>query len=277
MRRLLTLMVLLAATQAVAQTRTLERQPLNFSASYRFHVAGVDAIGIDVTAKVEGGRYTIRTATAADGMFQWMTRYTQVIETVGLAGDDGTLRPLHYVSNSNGRWGKRLVELGWNDAGEPRVLRLEPKPDEDEELFPLPKGSLADTMDPTAGMVARALVATVPNVCAGTQRYFDGRRVFALTFTPAGEVEMAANRYSAFAGRALRCDVRYTPLGGHMKKNAEQTNSAAAEPIKLWVAEGVDARVRVPVRLEVENGWGSLIVHLQRATIDGRTIFERRS
>lgn len=277
MRRLLSLLVLLTATQAAAQASSPDTRPLSFSANYRFHVAGVDAIGIDVSAKVDGGRYTIRTSTATDGMFQWMTRYSQTIETVGAVEAGGELRPLHYLSNSTGRWGKRVIELGWSETGEPRVLRLEPPVEDDEERFPLPKGSLADTLDPTAGMVARALIGAVPNVCAGTQRFFDGRRLYALAFTPAGEVEMAANRYSAFAGRALRCDVRYTPLGGHMKKYATETDSAAAEPIKLWVAEGVDARVRVPVRLEVDNGWGSLIVHLQRATIDGRTIFERRN
>ena len=266
MRRWLALVAFLTVP-AFQPARAAE--PLKMDLGFAIYAGGAHVLSADTAVTIDGPRYQMKTTARGEGLLGWATRYT--LDTLSQGSLSGAAPlPALYESASDGRWGRRSSTMNWPEPGHPKVVRLEPK-HEELERFPIPPGELVNTLDPPAAGMVRALAGVTGKACEGSSRIFDGRRRYNLHFSPAGEDTLAPTRYGAYAGPALKCMVRYEPIGGGYKKFANDAESAAQNPIRLWLAQGIDSRVWLPVRLEMDNDWANIVIHLVRADVDGTT------
>jgi len=272
MRKLL-LLLLLAAPPAATGTPAWAADDLKLDLTFAIYASGLHLVTLDASTVIASDRYTMRTRMRTEGMADWLTRFTQQGESSGtLKGDAPS--PVRFLTASDGRFGKRVAELVWDEAGQVRTVRLEPPVDAEDRTPILPE-MLPDAVDPGTANMLRALTGTTREACSGVSKIFDGRRRYNLHFTAAGEVNLAPSSYTAYAGPALKCAVRFEAVGGYVRKEMDNTKVAEGRAISVWLAEGVDKRMHIPVRLEVESGWGPLIIHLTRAVIDGQVKLQK--
>ena len=263
MKRLAVAALVLLATPPAARAA----EDLRLDLTFAIHATGLHLMTLEANSVIAGDRYTMRTRMKTEGIADWLTRFTQDAESVGVLKDDRPT-PSRFYTVSDGRFGRRIGELLWNETGAVRVAQLEPPPGAEDRTPILPE-TLAGAVDPATANMLRALTASTHAACSGSSPIFDGRRRYNLHFTPAGAVELPPSSYAAYAGPAQKCDVRFESVGGYIRKDMDNTRLAESRAISIWLAEGVDRRAHIPVRLEVESGWGPLMIHLTRAVIDG--------
>jgi hypothetical protein len=266
MKSILALATALAVT---AVQPAFAADPLRMELSYAIYGGGAHILTLDSSTAIDGPRYEMKTAVRSQGLLGWATRFQ--LDTLSQGLFAGTApEPALYRSASDGRWGRRSSMMNWPEPGRPHVTRLEPK-HEELERFPIPDSELQGVVDPPAAGMMRALASVTGQPCAGATRIFDGRRRYNLHFNAAETEDLPPTRYGAFAGSAIKCLVRYEPIGGGYKKYANDAEQAAQNPIRLWLARDIDPRVWLPVRLEVDSEWANIVVHLVKASVDGAT------
>ena len=261
-------LLLLAAPPAAGAA-----EDLRLDLTFAIHATGLHLMTLDANSIIAGDRYTMRTRMNTVGIADWLTRFTQDAESTGIL-KDAKPTPTRFLTFSDGRFGRRVIELLWNDTGAVRVAQLDP-PLGAEDRTPILPETLPGAVDPATANMLRAMTATTHAACTGSSPVFDGRRRYNLHFTAAGAVELPPSSYSAYAGPAQKCDVRFEAVGGYVRKEMENTRLAESRAITIWLAEGVDRRAHIPVRLEVESGWGPLMIHLTRAVIDGQVKLQK--
>ncbi len=242
--------------------------PLKLGLVMQVYAGGINVMTVESATEIADGRYAMRATALTLGMANFLTRFQLDTKSEGKVGDDGVV-PQRFESQSNGRLGRRMTVTQWDDAGLAQVVVQEPSIKSDDRV-PVTEAQRRNTVDPLLAGVLRALTTLTSEPCTGTTRVFDGRRRYDLGFKPAGEEPLGSNRYSAFAGMAIKCDVKYDLIAGQ-KKEPNDAEKAADNPISLWVTRDVDKRLWLPVRLEIDNPFGNIIIHLVRADIDGET------
>ena len=259
----------LVVALALLPAAALAEAPVRLDLSYAIYASGAHLMTLDSHSVLGGGAYAVDTDIRTEGLANWLTRFTMKGQSAG-ALRGGEVQPVLYTADTDGRWGRRVSGLHWTGS-EVRVVRQDPPVEEEPGRGKVAPELRKGTIDPMAAIVLRALRETTPEACAGTARVFDAVRRYDLNFTPAGAETLRPTRYSAFAGDTIKCEVRVVPIAGYSKALAAETEKNTAEAITLWLAESVDPRLRVPVRLEVANTWGAIMIHLTRAAVDGET------
>lgn len=265
---ILAALLLLAAPPAAGAA-----EDLRLDLTFAIYATGLHLVTLEANTAIGGDGYTMRARLKTEGMADWLTRFTQDAISTGTLVDNKPT-PQRFHTLSDGRFGRRVIELLWDEAGAVRVAQLDP-PLGAEDRTPILPETLPGAIDPSTANMLRALTATTGAACTGSSAVFDGRRRYNLHFTPAGEVTLAPSSYAAYAGPAQKCDVRFEAVGGYLRREVENTKLAESRAITIWLAEGVDRRAHIPVRLEVESGWGPLIIHLTRAVIDGQVKLQK--
>jgi len=252
---------------ALLPTAAVANAPVKLDLSYAIYASGAQLMTLDSSSTLGTDAYAVRTDIRTEGLANWLTRFTMKGESRG-ALDWTTAKPALYNADTDGRWGRRVAGLRWSGDAV-TVVKQDPPVEEEAGRGKVPEELRRGTIDPMAAIVLRALRETTPEACTGTVQVFDAVRRYDLTFSPAGAATLLANRYSAYAGETVKCAVKVTPIAGYSKKYASETGKNAAETITLWLAEDIDTRLRVPVRLEVPNTWGDIMIHLTRVAVDG--------
>ena len=76
----------------------------------------------------------------------------------------------------------------------------------------------------------------------------------------AGERMLEPTSYSIYAGPARGCRLDYKMLGGHRIEKNKYVETARERVV--WVARPAENAPLIPVRLEIETAYGTLMGHL---------------
>lgn len=244
-------------------------EPLKLNLVMEVYAGGLNIMTVESATEIADGRYAMTVKSQTKGMANFLTRFQLDTFSEGRVGPDGAV-PRSFRSDSNGRLGRRVAEVEWTGEGTARAARLEPGLDE-EDRVPVTEAQRRDTVDPLLAGIIRATTTLTSEPCKGVARVFDGRRRYDLFFEPAEEEFIVSTRYSAYAGEAMKCAVRFKTIAGQKRNDANDAEKAAQNPITLWLTSTVDRRLWLPVRLEVNNPVGDIVIHLVKAVIDGKT------
>jgi hypothetical protein len=175
----------------------------------------------------------------------------------------------------DGAWrGERRRTLMEYEAGQPRVLGLEPANDAERE--PVDSALQRETIDTISAAALLARRATTTGRCDGVARTFDGRRLSEVAVRTVGweVLEMAV---PGVTGPALRCDFEGRLLAGFMLSG---DRAAAAQPqlATAWLARLAPGGPMLPVRLRFEHRWlGSATMLLTAANPGGTPMVRQRA
>ena len=151
-----------------------------------------------------------------------------------------------------------LVE--WTSSGE--LLRHERSPELDlDKVFPLKKPLSGEVIDPYTATLRVLDISQKTGDCTSDYQIFDGRRHAHLKVTMMGSTTLVADRNSAYSGKAIICEIRLDPLGGHLRDAKWRSESTGPGRIKVFLGQ-VENNVMLPVRIEVKSWFGTITARL---------------
>jgi len=216
--------------------------------AYAVQAAGFKVMEVEATAGLghDGYKVTVNFHTAGLLGFA-IPSQTDSFAQGGWAGL--VPAPLRYAAWGTLRGQTRRVTLDYV-LGQPQVSELVPPLDEGRE--PVAPVLQRDTLDTLSGLAYLVHAVGANGACDGKARIFDGRRVMDFTSRTAGYEVLTAVSGSAFAGRALRCEMTSRQLGGFL------TEQDAADRVRLrtnqvWLAPVVAGQPPLPVRVFFET------------------------
>ena len=118
-------------------------------------------------------------------------------------------------------------------------------------------------MDPISAMLNLVHAVARDGRCAGRVPVFDGRRRFDLAARDLGEQDLVRSGVASFEGLARRCRVTFEPVTGFWRD--ERWEQPKTSEIEIFLATVVPGGPPVPVRLEAENAFGAVRIHLVSA------------
>ncbi|WP_455178678.1 DUF3108 domain-containing protein [Azospirillum melinis] len=237
-------------------------------ATYRVFVGGVTALDVNATLDVAGDRYRIAVSAVTGGtigrLFSWRTDS----ESDGhVRGAD--FRPDSHRQTSLLRGEPRNVTLTYGPQGDVSTSVTPPADKDDRE--PVPPDLQRGTLDPLTAVLDLLFAVGASEGCDRSLPVFDGRRRYDMVFSEVGRRIVDPSRYSIFSGVAQQCRVSYKPVAGYARSSSggrfwQRNNPADRPPVNLWLAPVAAGSPPLPVRLETDSDFGSVVVHLTGVT-----------
>ena len=253
--------LLVAAAFSVALAAPAARaEPM--TASYQIYFGGLNVLKAEALWEQGATGYRLAAAAETQGFVGWLNPWKGSTESRGqIAG--GKVIPAHHrnwgTSDDSESDGERLVALSYDADGRLTDTLVVPE-QEWEGRHPLPADAGKGTLDPLSVIAGLAELLQAGDRCEGRFAVFDGRKRYNLIVSDAGEKELRPTSYSIYAGPARGCRLDYEMLGGHKIERSKYVETARERIV--WVARLSDGAPLIPVRLEIETAYGTVMGHL---------------
>lgn len=240
---------------------------------YRVEVAGTYGLRIDVTLRQQADRYAIDARVRKEGILATLTsKYRADNVAIGRLAN-GAAVPIFGTGRIEVTSDIRTYRFTYGGDGNYAVL------DEPPHKFK-PGREVSDaqrrgSFDPLTA-VAVALLGR-PDPCAAPIGVFDSRRRFDLQMLSSREAALPQQDGPKAVGPARRCEVAMRRIAGYTTNDKD---TAADKPSRLWLARFDDSGRMYPARIEVDTGFGQLVVWLESIksrphTAEDRAAFNR--
>lgn len=264
-RSILLVAAALIAAQGVTAARAEPPAPGDINLNFRVYAGGFAVLSLETKAAVAPADYTMTSRARTEGLLDVLLGFQLASKAEGRVEAAG-VRPLAYRSDSDGRFGRRTIRMVWDERGVP-TASTEPPADADDR-DPVTPAQAQGAVDPLTAAIARAVLRN-GEPCGGRDQLFDGRRRYDLSYVPAGRAELAASRWSAYAGPAIVCKVRMHRIAGYVRAAEDDNRRLDERETTLWLAP-IEGGLHLPVKLQADTLWGAVIAHIVRAELGGR-------
>jgi hypothetical protein len=245
---------------AALSTGSASAEP--FSVKYDVYFGGLHVLNAQANWEQGAAAYSIAAQAETQGFVGWLHPWQGNTSSQGRI-DDGKVVPARHENRGSAdddeADGARLVHLTYDAAGNLADSLVQPEQDW-EERHPLPANAGAGTLDPLSVIAGLSQLLQKTGRCEGSFAVFDGRKRYNLMVSDAGETQLDASNYSIYAGPARGCRLDYEMLGGHRIERSKYAETARERIV--WVARPKEDAPLVPVRLEIETAYGTLMGHL---------------
>ncbi len=176
--------------------------------TYEVEVGSLAAMRIAYKAALSADGYQSTASVKTRGLADLFSDYRMEMASAGgFAG--GALKPSHYRSEQSNSKKKKVLEVRWR--GDTPAVASTPKDKEDDAL--VSSGLTSGLVDPLS-MLLRKAALQAGQPCPSVERVVDGREVYDLRFTLAGEVKLGSDNPGVYRGKAFKCSMTYTPVAG---------------------------------------------------------------
>ena len=245
---------------ALAMAGPARAEPV--SASYQVYFGGMHVLNAKAKWERGAGGYRLTAEAEAQGFVGWLNPWKGTTESRGQLSD-GKVVPSHHLnwgtSDDSETEGPRLVELRYDARGDVVDTLVQPEQDW-EDRHPLPPDADKGTLDPLSVVAGLSELLQAGGRCEGSFAVFDGRKRYDLIVSDAGERMLEPTSYSIYAGPARGCKLDYRMLGGHKIERNKYVETAHDRVV--WVARPTENAPLIPVRLEIETAYGTVMGHL---------------
>lgn len=235
---------------------------------YSLYALGAKGLDLKLTLRREAEDLQVELAMRTAGMVDWAMRMVMTGQSAARIGQDGRVRPVHYATDSDGTWSKRLIRMSWGADGLP-VAEVFPPNDEDDR-DEVPDRLKRDTLDPTMALVSRVLRGGPTPPCTGSDAIYDGRRRYNLHFTPIGPEVLKPHNRSAYSGLAFKCMVKLEPVAGYSRKYMAEWSEKDEQPTAIWLAQPPGFDLWLPVQMEGSSRIASASTWITGAKLNGQ-------
>ena len=211
---------------------------------YAGYVAGLQVFALNANATIAADRYRIHTSYHTKGLLSAFVSGELHTLALGHWRADRAV-PQHYQAWGIWRGDARETLIDYS-AGKPIIHTLIPPIVGERE--PVAAADQADTIDTLSGFAALTKLVNATGRCDVTARLFDGRRLSIAVVTTMGEEVLPADQRSPFAGRALRCDLTSTQIGG-FTFDKPRDPAATQNTGTIWFARPTPSALMAPIRM----------------------------
>jgi len=247
----------LALTVAAAALDRAQAQG-KLTANYTISVARIPVGKLAWTADIGEDSYMIAGSGEASGIASFLASGKGTLSTRGTV-KDGQLSPTEFTSDitQDDEKGELKMVL---DQGTVTELKAEsPAPADDR--VPLTAAHRQGVVDPlTAWLIPAAGDGDGlgREACARTPPVFDGQKRYDLKLAFKRVDKAKADK--GYQGPALVCAVTFQPIAGHRAASSTVKFLAPGRDIELWLAPVAGTRLLAPIRVQVANMLGNIVV-----------------
>ena len=259
------------AIMALALPAKLSAAPQSqIAISYEVEVGSMSAMRIAYNAALSDTAYESTASIKTRGLASMFSDYQMDMTSSGAFDGEG-LKPQYYRSKADKKNDEKILEVSWPAEEQPSV-KTTPKDREDEAL--LAPALTTGLVDPLS-MLLRMTALQAGKPCQSVERVVDGREVYELRFALAGEVKLGGDSPGAYRGRAFKCSMTYTPVGG---RPAVKFRKKGGVPSKfdIWFAPvkagASDETLFVPVLATGRLQGLRFVAYARKASIGGQSI-----
>jgi len=238
---------------------------------YQAYLGGVPVAAGGVEYVLGDGRYRLAFELRTEGMTSWFFPWTQTTTSQGVLPESataGAVRVARHRSASIWRGAGRHMEIAWHDDV-PRIESMEPARESDDHPD-VPEEMTRGTLDPLSAVFAFGRGVGETASCSRTIAVFDGRRRYDMVGIDDGTEILKGGRTAPVEGEAVRCRFQLETIAG-FPSNARVLDERRRLEGMAWFKQMAPDYPPVPVRIEMETGIGSLMLHLIGTKPSGST------
>jgi hypothetical protein len=230
------------------------------SLAYEVYFGGVRALTMQADISLTGAQFQVQLSARTRGIADWIFDWIAQASTDGSV-TEGILRPGRHDSVSTLRGKRREVSLTFQPDG--AITARTVPPVEEDEREPVTPEQQRGAVDPLSALLILAQDIGAGRGCDRTLPVFDGRRRYDLAFRNGGQEILKPSEYTVFSGDATLCLFNYNRIAGYQKPGERWSNPKDFErTYRTWVAPIVPGLPPLPVRIEAEGTFGTVLVHL---------------
>lgn len=229
---------------------------------YEVHIIGLRTITVDTVTRIDRGRYQLDMSVRNEGVLRALTAaFGSRNQGVGTLGPAGVTPGSGYTGIAVGHDFKRSWVVRYLPDGS--LDETHTNLDQPENFKPTPaqkKGSV----DPATGLMVALFSPGGP--CNRTIQMFDSKRRFDLVAGPATQQVLPEGFTTLFSGETDTCEMRMKKIAGYGDGNPKD-QATDDDPIRVWFGKLDDSGVKLPVRVTLSTGWGTLVGRLKKREI----------
>ena len=220
------------------------------TAGYTISVARIPVGKLAWSADIGADSYDIAGSGEASGIASFLASGKGTLATRGTV-TDGRLSPTEFSSDITEDGGKLRQTMRLEQGNVTELTIDPPAPAADPDRVALTAAHQQGVVDPlTAWLVPAAGERTLP--------VFDGQKRYDLKLAFRRMDKAKADK--GFQGPALVCAVTLQPIAGHRPASSTVTFLAGGRDIELWLAPVAGTRLLAPIRVQVANMLGNIVV-----------------
>jgi Protein of unknown function (DUF3108) len=233
------------------------------TAGYTISVARIPVGKLAWTADIGEDGYSIAGNGEASGIASFLAGGKGTVATRGTV-KDGQLSPTEFTSDiTQGDDKGRLTML--LEQGSVTELKIDPPvPAADPDRVALTAAHQQGVVDPlTAWLVPAAGSGDglAREACGRTLPVFDGHKRYDLKLAFKRMDKAKADK--GYQGPVLVCGLGFQPIAGHRPASSMVKFLAPGRDIELWLAPVAGTRLLAPIRVQVANLLGNIVVQAQ--------------
>jgi len=230
---------------------------------YRITLAGL-ALG---TASMSGNfirdRYAINLRAKLDGLIGLVLGGSGAADATGTIGNGRPLSSGYALSASNSSM-TRTIRMSVAHAQVQQVA-IDPPFEVHEDRVPVTPRSTQGIVDPVGALVMPVKGNPFdPAACNRVLPVYDGVQRFDVTLRYAGTQQVSVPGY---AGKALVCSARYTPLAGHRPNKKQVVFMQNNRDMTTWLIPAGDTGVLVPFKISVKTMIGTSVIEAETVNV----------
>lgn len=226
-------------------------------AVYDAYVAGANVVRLGATFTIDPAGYKVDVQARTLGVLDLFVGSRQSTQVEGIW--HGALpRPRKFHAEGLWKGERRLTRIDYQD-GLPTIRDLLPAEPNRE---PVPHASRRNTMDRVSPLAYLVQHMDKTGNCDATAITYDGKRLEETKARGMGWELLPSAGPSAFAGRAMRCDIELRLTAGFLA-DEDRAHAGRIRHAQVWLAAPIAGGPSLPVRFKLDVGWlGSATVYL---------------
>ncbi len=233
----------------------------NLRMTHSVYLGGLFMGSVDTEIDQSVSGYTVNTTAKTNENMRWMFSWAAKGATMGdVSGIQ--VQPVQHTHLSRWKGKERGADIKYSPDGKVSYTVSGKKSNNPNKYTNLDPEAVHNSLDPMSMILAATLEFEKTNVCEGRYPVFDGRRRYDVILTDGGSRNFSKSNYSVFEGKAIGCKLDIVEKGGFKKD--KDYDLAKETDLVIWVAAPAPGGRVVPVRMQVDTGFGKMELHLER-------------
>jgi hypothetical protein len=233
---------------------------------YDIYAGGLFLVSGEMKLDLDRDRYSAGVEARGGRLVDLLSRWSYKASADGRVENGVQVSPEEFRSFRSQRKRKRALNMDYDKAGNVTVT-AEPPQSELSANAVAPEFR-PNTLDPVSALVG-VIAAGNTSGCAGTFPVFDGRRRYDVIVTSNGTETLRKSSRNMHAGEAEKCTILLRPVAGFERDRDEQDffRYGTDRRATAWFARPLAGGPPVPVRIQVDLEWVSVVMNLVSANV----------
>jgi hypothetical protein len=232
---------------------------------YDIYAGGLFLVSGEMKLDLGRDRYSAGVEARGGRLVDLLSRWSYKASADGRVENGVQVSPEEFRSFRSQRKRKRALNMDYDKTGNVSVT-AEPPQSELSANAVAPEFR-PNTLDPVSAMVGVIATGNTSG-CAGTFPVFDGRRRYDVIVTSNGTDTLQKSSRNLHAGEAEKCTILLRPVAGFERDRDEEDffRYGVNRSATAWFARPLAGEPPVPVRIQVDLEWVSVVMNLVRVT-----------